>query len=74
MEISAIMNIHELAVERTVKQKTDAQVHRKRKDPKDEPMMDEANDSKINRAQQTDEVQGTQEETLETGYIVNLVT
>lgn len=74
MEISAIMNIHELAAEQTVKQKTDAQVNRKRKDSKDEPMMDESEDSNVNRVQKADEGQGTEEETLETGHIVNLVT
>ena len=74
MRISAIMNIHELAVEETVKQKNDAQINRKRKDPKDEPMLEEAKESMLNRPQQTDEVQGTQKETFETGHIVNLVT
>jgi hypothetical protein len=74
MEISAIMNIHELAVEQIAKQKTVARVNRKRKDPKDESMMGEAKNSKFNRLQQTNKLQETQKETSETGRIVNLAT
>ena len=74
MEISAIMNIHELAIDRNEKQKADVQEKRRPEESKDNPMMAEIVDSRIDIMKQADTEQGTQEEILETGNIVNLVT
>ena len=74
MEISAIMNIHELAIDRNEKQKADVQEKRRPEESKDNPTMAEIVDSRINIMKQADTEQGTREETLETGNIVNLVT
>ena len=74
MEVSAIMNIHELAIDRNEKQKSDVQEKRRPEEPKDNPMVAEIVDSRINIIKQADKEQGMQEEILETGNIVNLVT
>ena len=74
MEISAIMNVHELAVKQDVTRKTEIQINRKLKNSKDDPTKEEAIDSRTNRMQKTDEGQGIEKETLESGNIVNLVT
>ena len=74
MEISAIMNIHELAIDRNEKQKADVQEKRRPEESKDNPTMAEIVDSRIDIMKQADTEQGTQEEILETGNIVNLVT
>jgi hypothetical protein len=74
MEISAIMNIHELAIDRNEKQKADVQEERRPEESKDNPTMAEIVDSRINTMKQADTEQGTQEETLKTENIVNLVT
>jgi len=74
MEISAIMNIHELAIDRNEKQKADVQEKRRPEESKDNPTMAEIIDPRINPMDQADTEQGTQEETLKTGNIVNLVT
>jgi len=74
MEISAIMNIHELAIDRNVKQKADIQKKRRPEESIGNPMMAETVDPRINTMKQADLGQGKQEETLETGNIVNLIT
>jgi len=74
MEISAIMNIHELAIDRNVKQTADVQKKRGPEDPIDHPMMAETVDPRINTMKQADTGQEKQEEPLETGNIVNLIT
>jgi len=74
MEISAIMNIHELAIDRNEKQKADVQEKRRPEESKDNPTMAEIVDPRINPMKQADTEQGTQEEMLKTGNIVNLVT
>lgn len=74
MEISAIMNIHELAIDRNEKQKADVQEKRRPEESKDNPAMAEIVDPRMNTMEQADIEQGTQEETLKTGNIVNLVT
>ncbi len=74
MEISAIMNIHELAIDRNEKQKGDVQEKKRPEESKDNPTMAEIVDPKINPMEQADTEQGTREEMLEIGNIVNLVT
>ena len=74
MEISAIMNIHELATDRNVKQKTDVQEKRSPEESIGNPMTAETVDSRINTMKQADTGQEKQEEPLETGNIVNLIT
>ena len=74
MEVSAIMNIHELAIDRNVKQKTDAQEKRSPEKSIDHPMTAETVDPRINTKKQADTGQEKQEEPLETGNIVNLIT
>jgi len=74
MEISAIMNIHELAIDRNEKQKADVQEKRRPEESKDNPTMAEIVDPRINPMDQADTEQGTREEMLKTGNIVNLVT
>ena len=74
MEISAIMNIHELAIDRNVKQKTDVQEKRGSEELIHTPIMAETVDSRINTMKQADTGQEKQEEPLETGNIVNLIT
>ena len=74
MEISAIMNIHELAIDRNEKQKADVQEKRRPEESKDNPTMAEIVDSRIDIMKQAATEQGTQDEILETGNIVNLVT
>ena len=74
MEISAIMNIHELAIDRNEKQKADVQEKRRPEDSKENPTMTEIVDTRINPMEQADTEQGMQEEMLKTGNIVNLIT
>ena len=74
MEISAIMNIHELAIDRNVKQKADVQEKRRPEESIRNPMMAETVDPRINTMKQADSGQGKQEEPLKTGDIVNLIT
>ena len=74
MEISAIMNVHELAVKQNVTRNTEIQINRKLKNSKDDPTKEEAIDSRANNMQNTDEGQGIKKETLEPGHIVNFVT
>ena len=74
MEISAIMNIHELAIDRNEKQKADVQEKRRPEESKDNSMVAEIIEPRINPMKQADTEQGTQEEMLETGNIVNLIT
>jgi hypothetical protein len=68
------MNIHELAIDRNEKQKGDVQEKKRPEESKDNPTMAEIVDPKINPMEQADTEQGTREEMLEIGNIVNLVT
>ena len=74
MQISAIMNIHELAIDRNEKQKADVQEKRRPEESKENPTMTEIVDTRINPMEQADTEQGMQEEMLKTGNIVNLIT
>ena len=74
MEISAIMNIHELAIDRNVKQKADVQEKSRPEESIGNPVMAETVDPRINTMKQADTGQEKQEEPLETVNIVNLIT
>ena len=74
MEISAIMNIHELAIDRNEKQKADVQEQKRPEESKDNPTIAEIIDPRINPMEQADTEQGMREEMLKTGNIVNLIT
>ena len=74
MEISAIMNVHELAIDRNVKQKADVQEKISPEESTGNPMIAETVDPGMNPMKQADSGQGKQEEPLETGDIVNLIT
>ncbi len=74
MEISAIMNIHELAMSREVKQKTNLQAKKTSEETKNDPLKAEQKLNDQNTISQADAEDNVKEENSFTGNIVNVVT
>ncbi len=74
MEISAIMNIHELAMSREVKQKANLQAKKTSEEAKNDPLKAEPKLNDQNTISQADAENNVKEENSFTGNIVNIVT
>ncbi len=74
MEISAIMNIHELAMSREAKQKIGSQGKKVSEDTKNRPLEAGQTLTDPNKISQTDEEDKVKEGTSFTGNFVNIVT
>ncbi len=82
MEISAIMNIHELTVNRTVKQRADARVKKGQKEVQDNALQSAKLDGQdkgligamANAVQKADPKEEPQSETPVTGNVVDIRT
>ncbi len=82
MEISAIMNIHELAVNRTVKQKADARMKKGQKEVQDNALQSAQLDGQnkgltgaiANTVRQAEPKEEAQAETHVTGNVVDIRT
>ena len=74
MEISAIMNIHELAMNREVKQKANSQAKKASEETKNHPLKAERILNDKNTISQADAEDNVNEEKTFTGNFVNVVT
>ena len=74
MEISAVMNIHELVLNRNVKQKSDAVVKKGPEEASDSSLITKPVDQMVHTVQRADVGEVAQKDTHITGHMVNVVT
>ncbi len=74
MEISALMNIHELAMNREVKQKANSQEKKVSEETKNRLLKAEKTSNEMNTISQADTEDNVKDENTSTGNFVNIVT